>query len=268
MYLRVTERRNRDGSTVAYYALAENVWNAQTKRSEAQVIHTFGRADQLDKAALQRLIASIQRVLDADAAGAIAARGKASLPDIEIDAVFELGVILAARTLWEELGIGAAIRGCITEGELTAPHELALFAMAAQRLDDPGSKLGCATRWLPDIAWLPEARDLTLHQFSRALDVLAVWSDQIERAVFLRAADLFRLDVDLIFYDTTTAYFEIDEPDEHCELGWQTVCPVAPARPQKGGPRHPAAGDYCPGRHPRRQGGALLGAAGRYRRRH
>src|SRR3954447_11448881 len=217
MYLRVTERRNRDGSTVAYYALAENVWNAQTKRSEAQVIHTFGRADQLDKAAL-RLVASIQRVIDADAAGAIATRDKNSLPDIEIDDVFELGVILAARTLWEELGIGAAIRGCITEGELTAPHELALFAMAAQRLDDPGSKLGCATRWLPDIAWLPEARDLTLHQFYRALDVLAVWSDQIERAVFLRAADLFRLDVDLIFYDTTTAYFETDTTDEHCEL--------------------------------------------------
>ena len=88
MYLRVTERRNRDGSTVAYYALAENVWNAQTKRSEAQVIHTFGRADQLDKAALQRLVASIQHVIDADAAGAIATRDKASLPDIEIE-VFE-----------------------------------------------------------------------------------------------------------------------------------------------------------------------------------
>jgi transposase len=218
MYLRVTERRNRDGSTVAYYALAENVWNAQTKRSEAQVIHTFGRADQLDKAALQRLVASIQRVIDADAAGAIATRDKASLPDIESDAVFELGIVLAARTLWEDLGIGAAIRVCIAEGELSAPHAMALFAMAAQRLDDPDSKLGCATRWLPDIAWLPEARDLTLHQFYRALDVLAVWSDAIERAVFLRAADLFRLDVDLIFYDTTTAYFETDATDEHCEL--------------------------------------------------
>jgi hypothetical protein len=218
MYLRVTERRNRDGSAVAYYALAENVWNAQTKRSEAQVIHNFGRADQLDKAALQRLIASIQRVIDADAAGAIATSRKASLPDIEIDAVYELGIVLAARTLWEDLGISAAIRDCIGEGELTAPHEMALFAMAAQRLDDPGSKLGCATRWLPDIAYLPEAKDLTLHQFYRALDFLAVWSDQIERAVFLRAADLFRLDVDLIFYDTTTAYFEIDEPDEHYEL--------------------------------------------------
>ncbi|MBV9681134.1 MAG: IS1634 family transposase [Solirubrobacterales bacterium] len=218
MYLRVTERRNRDGSAVAYYALAQNVWNAQAKRSEAQVIHNFGRADQIDKAALQRLIASIQRVIDADAAGAIATSGKASLPDIEIDAARELGVVLAARTLWEDLGIGAAIRGCVAEGELSAPHEMALFAMAAQRLDDPGSKLGCATRWLPDVAYLPEARDLTLHQFYRALDFLAVWSEAIERAVFLRAADLFRLDVDLIFYDTTTAHFETDVADEQPRL--------------------------------------------------
>ena len=202
MYLRVTERRNRDGSAVTYYALAENVWNAQTKRSEAQVIHSFGRADHLDTAALQRLIGSIQRVIDADAAGAIGASGKASLPDIEINAVFELGIVLAARTLWKDLGISAAIRDCIAEGELSAPHEMALFAMAAQRLDDPGSK----------------AKDLTLYQFYRALDFLAAWSEEIERAVFLRAADLFHLDVDLIFYDTTTAYFEIDEPDEHCEL--------------------------------------------------
>ena len=218
MYLRVTERRNRDGSTVAYYALAENVWNPQAKRSEAQVIHNFGRADQLDKAALQRLIGSIQRIIDADAAGALPTSGKASLPDIAIDAVFELGVVLAARALWEELGIGEAIRSRLTQAHLSAPHEMALFAMAAQRLDDPGSKLSCATRWLPDVAWLPEADKLAVDQLYRALDFLAVWSEEIERDVFLRSADLLRLDVDLIFYDTTTAYFEIDEPDEHCEL--------------------------------------------------
>jgi hypothetical protein len=217
MYLRVTERRNRDGSSVAYHALAENVWNAQAKRSEAQVIHNFGRADQLDKAALQRLVASIHRVIDADA-GALPVRGKASLPDIEIDAAFELGVVLVARALWEELGIGEAIRTRLTQAQLSAPHERALFAMAAQRLDDPGSKLGCASRWLPDVAWLPEADKLAVDQLYRALDFLAVWSEEIERTVFLRSADLLRLDVDLIFYDTTTAHFEIDEPDGHCEL--------------------------------------------------
>jgi hypothetical protein len=60
MYLRITERWNRDGSSVAYYALAEIIWNAQARRSEARVVHSFGRADQLDHAALQRLVASIR----------------------------------------------------------------------------------------------------------------------------------------------------------------------------------------------------------------
>ena len=217
MYLRITERRNRDGSTVAYYALAENIWNAAAKRSETRVVHSFGRADQLDRAALQRLVASINRVIDADAAAAITTRGKATLPEIDIEAVCELGVVLTARVLWEDLGIGEAIRTRMTRAGLTAPHEIALFAMAAQRLDDPASKLACATRWLPDVAWLPEAESIAVDQLYRALDFLAVWSEEIEREVFLRAADLLRLDIDLIFYDTTSAYFEIDEPDEDGE---------------------------------------------------
>jgi Transposase DDE domain len=212
MYLRITERRNRDGSTVAYYALAESVWNADAKRPEARVVHNFGRADQVERAALQRLVNSINRVLDA---GESLARNTQDIPEIDIERVFELGVVLAARALWEELGIGEAIRDCTARAALTAPHEIALFAMAANRLDDPVSKLACVERWLPDIAWLPDAAGLAVDQCYRALDFLVVWSDQIERDVFLRAADLFGLDVDLIFYDTTTAYFEIDEPDEN-----------------------------------------------------
>jgi Transposase DDE domain len=214
MYLRMTQRRNRDGSTVAYYALAENAWNAAAKRAEARVVHNFGRADQLDRAALQRLVNSINRVLND---GETVTGGGKETPPIEIERVFELGVVLAARGLWEDLGIGAAIRRCIAEGGLTAPHEAALFAMAANRLDTPGSKLACAERWLPDVAFLPNAAGLAVDQLYRALDFLAVWSDRIEHEVFLQAADLFRLDVDLIFYDTTTAYFETDEADEDPE---------------------------------------------------
>ena len=67
------------------------------------------------------------------------------------------------------------------------------------------------------MAWLPEASGLAVEQLYHALDFLAVWSDEIERDVLLRAADLFRLDVDLIFYDTTTAYFEVDDPDEDAQ---------------------------------------------------
>jgi hypothetical protein len=211
MYLRITERRNRDGSTVAYYGLAENVWNAATRRAEARVVHSFGRADKLDREALKRLVKSINRVLGAEEPDREAARG---LPEIEIERVFELGVVLVARALWEALGIGQAIRRRLDAAGLSAPHETALFAMAANRLDDPTSKLACAERWLPDVAWLPEAAGLTVDQLYRALDVLAVQAEAVEREVFLRTADLFKLDVDLIFYDTTTAWFAIDEEDE------------------------------------------------------
>lgn len=215
MYLRVTERRNRDGSTVRYYALAENIWNADAKRSETRVIHSFGRADQVDHAALQRLVRSINRILGEGENGA-SSRGVTSAGpvEIEIDTVFELGIPLVARHLWDQLGIGPAIRTCMAKAGLTAPHEIALLAMATNRLDDPGSAAACAERWLADTAWMPEAAELTVDHLYRALDFPSVWTDEIEQAVFLQTTDLFRLDVDLIFYDTTTAYFEIDEADE------------------------------------------------------
>jgi hypothetical protein len=158
-------------------------------------------------------VKSINRVLE-DGDSAVATRSTSDIAEIDIERVFELGVVLAVRALWEELGIGPAIRACTERANLTAPHETALFVMAANRLDEPVSKLACAERWLPDTAWLPDAAGLGVDQCYRALDFLAVWSDEIERDVFLKTADLFSLDVDLIFYDTTTAYFEIDEPDE------------------------------------------------------
>src|SRR5712691_9229607 len=90
MYLRITERRNRDGSTVAYYALAEKAWNAAAKRAEARVVHNFGRADQVDRDGLKRLVKSINRVLDA---GDAVASGLREVLEIEIERVFELGVV-------------------------------------------------------------------------------------------------------------------------------------------------------------------------------
>jgi hypothetical protein len=93
--------------------------------------------------------------------------------------------------------------------------------MVAQRLDRPGSKLACHERWLERV-WLPEARDLGLDQLYRALDLLAEHGDAVEQAVFWRAVDLFQLDVDLVFYDGTTAWFACDEEDvaRHCQIGY------------------------------------------------
>jgi len=209
MYLRTTQRRNKDGSVVRYYALAENVRHPDKGYVEARVVHNFGRADRLDRAALERLVASIRRVLEGEAGGPVV---PAAAADIAIEASLGLGVVHVAKALWARLGIGEAVQARLDARQLQAPHATALLAMVAQRLDRPGSKLACHERWL-DRVWLPEARGLGLHQLYRALDVLAEHGDAIEQAVFWRAADLFKLDVDLVFYDATTAWFETDEED-------------------------------------------------------
>ena len=193
---------------VRYYALAENARHPEKGHVEARVVHSFGRADKLDRAVLERLVASIRRVLgEADGAPVVERAG-----DIEIEAVFELGVVHLVKALWERLGIAAAISARIAEKKLKAPHLAALLAMTMQRLERPGSKLACHERWLERV-WLPEARDLALGQLYRALDLLAEHGDAIEEAVFWNSVDLFKLDVDLVFYDATTAWFETDETD-------------------------------------------------------
>ena len=211
MYLRTTQRRNKDGSIVRYCALAENIRDREKGHVEAKVVHSFGRADRLDRAALERLVRSIRRVLDADGSAPVA-DATGGDRTIEIEASFELGVVHVAAQLWARLGIGQAIQSRLAADERRAPHEAALLAMAAQRLARPGSKLACHERWL-DRVWLPAARDITLDQLYRALDVLAEHGDAIEAEVFWHSADLFKLDVDLVFYDATTAWFECDDED-------------------------------------------------------
>jgi hypothetical protein len=211
MYLRTTQRRNKDGSVVRYYALAENVRDPKKGHVEAKVVHSFGRADRLDRATLERLVRSIRRVLDADAGGVPAGTKNGERP-IEIEASFDLGVVHVVEQLWARLGIGQAIADRLAAEERHAPHEAALLAMTAQRLARPGSKLACHERWLERV-WLPAARDLSLDQLYRALDVLAEHGDAIEEAVFWHSVDLFKLDVDLVFYDATTAWFECDAED-------------------------------------------------------
>ena len=210
MYLRTTQRRNKDGSVVRYLALAENARHPEKGHVAARVVHSFGRADRLDRAVLERLVASIRRVLAEDQGEPVVERSGAG--DIEIEAVFELGVVHVVKILWERLGIAGAIASRIAGKKLKAPHLAALLAMTVQRLERPGSKLACHERWLERV-WLPEAQGLALGQLYRALDLLAEHGDAIEQEVFWSSVDLFKLDVDLVFYDATTAWFECDEAD-------------------------------------------------------
>jgi hypothetical protein len=213
MYLRRTKRTRRDGTTVEYYQLAQNIWNPQNQRSEVQVVYNFGRADELDKSELERLARSIMRVCN-DGVDVPKEVGADPLSRIEIEWTKPLGAIHVLRGLWEELGIGNVLRHLQSRRADAAPHETAIFAMVANRLLLPLSKLACCEHWLPEEIYCPEAESLEVEQLYFAMDFLEDHVAEIERRVFEQTADLFNVDVDLIFWDTTTVFFEVDEEDE------------------------------------------------------
>ena len=80
MYLRESRRTNRDGSVVRYLQLAHNERHPQTGNSTAKVIHNFGRAEQVDRDALARLVGSISRYLTPEQAAAAAGAGWTPTP--------------------------------------------------------------------------------------------------------------------------------------------------------------------------------------------
>lgn len=91
--------------------------------------------------------------------------------------------------------------------------ERVLFALVANRALDASSKLA-ASHWVgpgAHIDGLPACSDDACY---RAMDWLHQVQDSVERKVFDQVATLLNLEVDLLFFDTTSTYFEIDEPDE------------------------------------------------------
>jgi len=115
VYLRESRRTNRDGSVVRYVQLAHNERHPQTGNSVAKVIHNFGRADQVDRDALARLVASISRFLTPEQAAAAAGGGEVEVLDSR-----RLGGAWTLDRLWERLGIGAAIRAAAAGAAWTA----------------------------------------------------------------------------------------------------------------------------------------------------
>jgi len=227
MYLRTTRRTTSDGQVVEYFYLAHNYRDASSGDSKAQIIHSFGRADQVDREELVRLCRSIARVCDVEVHDPVgeqleleeAAHRAGVLPKgtrrIETR---PLGVVHVAETLWERLGIGPTLRKVAKQSRCTVPYERALLAMTANRLDEPASKLGVWERWLQTVH-LPSCDGLKLEQMYEAMDLLHRHAADVEEAVFFETAELFNLEVDVVFYDTTTCSFSIDFADEEEDDG-------------------------------------------------
>jgi Transposase DDE domain len=207
MFVRTAVRRNKDGTAVRYLQLVHNEWDPASKSAKMRVLHNFGREDQVDKAAIERLAGSLCRLLDPARAAAVREPGLAYQGSVAFGGPWLLD------QLWARLGIGAILAARLGKTRRDALAERVLFALVANRALDPSSKLAAA-HWAGRRAWidrLPETSDDACY---RAMDWLHQVRGAVEKEIYSQVANLLNLEVDLLFFDTTSTCFELDEEDE------------------------------------------------------
>ena len=210
MYLRRTTRKRSDGSEVGYLQLAHNEWDAKAGHSVVRVVHSFGREDLVDRAAIERLIGSLERWLDPDAPPRPAAGAGLGLRFVESR---PMGGAWALDGLWRVLKIDRTLARLLEGRRLDPRAERVIFAMVANRALEPLSKLA-ASKWVCERAWIAGLSVLDEDACYRAMDWLLEIEEELAEQVYFETADLLNLEVDLLFFDTTSTYFERDAPEQ------------------------------------------------------
>jgi hypothetical protein len=209
-------------------------------RIRQRVLHRLGRLDQLQASGqLDSLLASLGRFSDK-----FAVLGAHSRGDSVTTRTRTIGPALIFERLWSEFGIGAVLRDLLGERRFEFALERAVFMTVLHRLFVSGSDRA-AERWMQSQA-IAGIEGLSLHHLYRTMGFLGeplkpptpagepneievgtaksrakakrgsdlnvayalrTRKDLIEEELFARRRDLFT-DVELVFFDTTSIYFE------------------------------------------------------------
>ncbi|MGG6440159.1 IS1634 family transposase [Saccharococcus caldoxylosilyticus] len=208
MYIRRVTRKNKDGTTVAYLQLAHNEWDPKAKYAKAKVIYSFGREDEVDRAVLERLAKSISRFLSPEQVWeAQELAGEAF--EFRFQSCKRLGGVWLLDQLWRQLGLDDILKTLFASRHHQISLERLIFAMVANRALHPSSKLAMED-WVEKEVHIPNLPQVASHQLYRAMDELLTVQSELERQVFHAVADLLNLEVDLLYFDTTSSYFEVD----------------------------------------------------------
>lgn len=229
MYLRTTKVKRPDGTVDEYIRLVESYWNNGSPRH--RVVCNLGRKDLLAPHA-----EALLRILTGEE------KPKAKSIDAHATDSSDWGPMLVARHLWQELGLQRSLDSLPQRGGDRGELADRALALVTNRLCLPTSEHGMARwletdyvcnrsgkRWLPE--WRDEAQRLAsrrprvrvsdhqLRQWYSTLDRLIARKKQIEKELFLRLRNLFALNVDLVFYDLSSTYFEGQGPVGLAEHG-------------------------------------------------
>jgi transposase len=166
-----------------------------------RILAHLGTIENLGEKQIEKLIAGLQRALGREPSEATLG---------ELLSAKDFGHVYAVCEMWNHLGISHILDRLAISGESSLPAADLVRLMVVNRICDPCSKLALL-EWLDGVHFPGyEERRPPYHQLLRAMDRLLVLKEQAEPLIAQTFLSLFDNDVDLVFYDITSTYFEGD----------------------------------------------------------
>jgi transposase len=204
--------RNKKAGPHQYLQIVEN--RREGAKVVQRVIATIGRVDRLNaKGDIESLVRSLSRFSEQ---ALLVLSGKSDL----VAEAKKIGPALIFERLWEELGIGKVLKEMVAERLYGFDVERAVFLTVLHRLMVCGSDRFC-DKWRRDYL-VRGMEGLGLHHLYRAMAFLGEETedqrdatpfsprcikDLLEERMFHGQRHLFT-GLDLVFFDTTSLYFE------------------------------------------------------------
>lgn len=201
MFLRLKHFKNKDGSTRSYLQLVENIRVGNKTRQK--VLVNLGRVDDLQNSGqIDRLIESLRN---------FSMKEWIRKEALNVNQTYLWGPVIIFEQLWKELGIERVLKRLLGDTEAVSDYVEAIFAMVLNRLIEPRSKRG-VDKWVAKV-YRPEFEQLSLQHYYRGLDYLEKFKEELEEELFSNVKTLFNLNLDLVFWDTTSTYFQGEGPE-------------------------------------------------------
>jgi transposase len=204
---------------VTYVQLAQNERDPVKGFAVAKVLYNFGRLEEVDVDQLKRLVKSISRFLTPEDVLQAQAALEGQEPDIKWKSCKSYGGIYLLAALWTQFHFADILSKHIAQKSFRTPITQAVFAMIANRCLAPKSKLA-VSEWVAQEVYLPGLPEIDVQVLYRAMDFLLEYQEELEKEIYWRVADILSLEVDILFFDTTSTYFETDEETDLKKRGY------------------------------------------------
>jgi transposase len=186
----------------------------QGGRVRQRVIATLGRLDKLqDSKTLAGVIDSLGRFCEQ-----VRVVEASRSPQIASCQSRPWGPALVFSRLWKKQGLPEILSRLAAERRFSFDPGNVTFALALQRLCEPGSDHQ-GSQWLTNVE-APGFEEIALQHMYRTVAWLAEVREDLERELFFRDRDLFTQDLDLVFLDTTSTYLYREEQTQWFKRGY------------------------------------------------